>query len=268
MAEFAIRAIIVDGDDGAREHLRHLAQTQHDVDIVAEFADGHDAADALRSLTADVVFLDVDIPRLDGFGVLAEVGVDRMPPFVFTSVFTHAAVRAYETPAIDYLLKPFDDVRFDATLRRVRSRLAQRRTTVPATGPESEMHARLSTLIDQLERAGEHFPSAIAIRSGGEYAVVRVAEIDWIEADGNYVKVHVNQRPRLLTKTLSALERDVLDPGVFARVHRSTIVNTTKIAGVESGFHGELTLVLVDGTRVHCSRRFRKNLEARLYFTS
>jgi DNA-binding LytR/AlgR family response regulator len=136
-------------------------------------------------------------------------------------------------------------------------------------GFRAELDARLIGLLQHLQRpAPAHFPEAIAIRSGAQYVVVRVADIDWIEADGNYARLYVQKHPRLLTKSLATLEKDVLDPEVFVRVHRSAIVNTTKIAAVEPQLHGELTLVLRDGTRVQCSRRHRKRLEEKLYFTT
>jgi two-component system LytT family response regulator len=128
---------------------------------------------------------------------------------------------------------------------------------------------RLDALLEHLNSAESvRYPEAIAIKTGGQYLVIRVSSIDWIEADGNYAKLYVDKRPRILTKTLATLEKEVLDPNVFIRVHRSAIVNATKIAAVEPHFHGELTLVLHDGTHVQCSRRHRQKLEERLYFTT
>jgi two-component system, LytTR family, response regulator len=266
----AIRAIIVDDDPLARQRLRLLATAEPGLDIVGEYSDGREAVDALARGDVELVFLDVEMPRLDGFGVVSEVGVDRMPPVIFTSAYSEFAVRAFEAYALDYLLKPFDDARFAAAVARARERVDSLRAAVAAReAPELSLDPRLIGLLEHLRRpAGTSYPDAIAIRSGGQYVVVRVADIDWIEADGNYARVYVQQRARLLTKTLGTLEREVLDPHVFVRVHRSAIVNTTKIATVEPHAHGELTLVLHDGTRVECSRRFRKNLDDRLYFTT
>jgi two-component system LytT family response regulator len=247
--------MIVDDDPMARERLRSLAEREPGLQIVAECADGREAVEVLMSTDIDLVFLDVEMPRLDGFGVVAEIGPDRMPAVIFTSAYSEFAVRAFEAYAIDYLLKPFDDARFSAAVTRARSRAA--------------LDPRLLGLLEHLRApAAVKYPEAIAIRAGGEYVVVRTADIDWIEADGNYSKLHVGKRSRLLTKTLAALEKEVLDPDVFVRVHRSSIVNTTKISTVEPLFHGELTLVLQDGTRVPCSRRFRRKLEAKVYFTT
>jgi two-component system LytT family response regulator len=264
-----LRAIIVDDDPRARERLRQLASRESTLEIVAECVDGLDAVGALRGSEVDLVFLDVDMPRLDGFGVVAEIGADRMPPIIFTSAYSQYAVRAFEAYALDYLLKPFDDARFAMAVARARVEVEARRLSAAAYTSASMLEPRLLALLEHL-KSGAHttYPEALAIRVSGEYVVVRVADIDWIEADGNYAKLYIDRRPRLITKTLTALEKDVLNPEVFVRVHRSAIVNTTKIAAAEPLFHGELSLVLRDGTRVQCSRRFRKRLEARLYFTS
>src|SRR5688572_880787 len=204
------------------------------------------------------------MPRLDGFGVVELVGPEHMPAVVFTSAYAEFAVRAFEAYALDYLLKPFDDARFAAALARARQQVADRRTAAFAR-PD----ARLVGLADELRRPEPaRYPEALAIKSGTEYVVVRAADIDWIEADGNYAKVYVQKRPRLLAKSLTALEHEVLDPDRFLRVHRSAIVNLSRIVSVEPLSHGELTLVLQDGTRVDCSRRYRKRLEERLYFTT
>jgi two-component system LytT family response regulator len=270
MSSPAIRALIVDDDTLARQRLRELSEGEPDLEVVGECVDGRDAVDALASADVDLVFLDVEMPRLDGFGVIAEVGADRMPPVIFTSAYTQFAVRAFEAYALDYLLKPFDSTRFAAAVARARAEIALARgTRAREASADTALDARLLGLIEHLRqpRAPE-FPDALAIRTGGSYTVVRVAEIDWIEADGNYATLHVGRKPRLLAKSLTTLEKEVLDPAIFVRVHRSAIVNTTQIASVEPQFHGEYSLILRNGERVQCSRRFRKHLEAKLYFTT
>jgi two-component system LytT family response regulator len=268
-----IRVIVVDDDPFARQRLRLLADSEADVEIVRECVDGREAVEALSDERIDLVFLDVEMPRLDGFGVVREIGVNRMPPVIFTSAYSEFAVRAFEAYALDYLLKPFDDTRFAAAVARARTEISARRARTAAPVADSADSApldpRLLGLLDHLRRPVEvSYPEAIAIRAGGQYVVIRTADIDWIEADGNYARVYVDQKPRLLTKSLATLEKEVLDPDIFVRVHRSAIVNTTKITAAETLFHGELSLVLRDNTRVQCSRRFRKHLEERLYFTT
>jgi two-component system LytT family response regulator len=273
-----IRALVVEDDALARERLCSLVRTSGQLAIAGVCGDGRQAVDALAAGGVDLMFLDVEMPRLDGFGVIAEVGAERMPPVIFTSAFSEYAVRAFEAYALDYLLKPFDDERFAAAVERAVGEVEARRIAagagVSAAGGASGAGAapgnpRLAGLLEHLRNEGRPlYPEAIAIRAGEQYVVLKVQDIDWIEADGNYAKVYVQQRPRLLTKTLAKLEQEVLDPRAFVRVHRSAIVNVSRIAAVEPLSHGELSLVLKDGTRVPCSRRHRKDLEERLYFTA
>lgn len=264
MSDPRIRAVVVDDEPAARDRLRALLASHSDVTIVNECIDGQDAVDTLRSSPCDLVFLDVQMPRLDGFGVVASLGAERMPPAIFTSAYSDFAVRAFEAYALDYLLKPFDDRRLAQALNRARDEIVVRRAR-----PAPERDARLLGLLDHVSHGrGTPYPEAIAIKSGTQYVITRVADIDWIEADGNYAKLYVQRRPRVLTKTLATLEKDVLNPDVFLRVHRSAIVNITKVAAVEPDPHGDVTLVLHDGTRVQCSRRYRARLEEKVYFTS
>lgn len=263
----SMRVLIVDDSGPARERLRLLAEAVPDMIVVGECADGREAVDAIRRSELDLVFLDVDMPRLDGFGVVAEVGAARMPPLVFTSAYSEFAVRAFESYALDYLLKPFDDTRFLAAVARVRRQIDLHHTQDAERGAKCD--SRLLGLDDHLSGSQPAaYREAIAIRTGNQYEIIRVPDIDWIEAAGNYSKVYLSQRSRILTKTLGTLEREVLDPSVFIRVHRSAIVNSTKIASVETHFHGQLTLGLHNGAQVQCSRRFRHLLEQRVYFTT
>ena len=263
MSAAPIRAILVDDEPPARQHLTRLLKAHPDVTIVGECSTGAEAIATLRSMPVDLVFLDVQMPVMDGFGVIAAIGPDKMPPIIFNSAYSEFAVRAFEAYAVDYLLKPFDAARLGVAMDRAREQLAARATS------GAEPDERLKGLLAHVEGPEtDRYPDAIAIKTGAHYVVTRVADIDWIEADGNYARVHIQKRPRLLTKSLATLEKDVLDPDVFVRVHRSSIVNAQKIATVEPDVHGDLTLVLRDGTQVQCSRRYRKQLEGKLYFTS
>jgi two-component system, LytTR family, response regulator len=249
-----LRAIIVDDDASARERLHTLLAQFGHVSILRECDGGKSAVAALRSERLDLVFLDVEMPDLDGFGVITEVGAAQMPAIIFTSAYSEYAVRAFEAYALDYLLKPFDAARLAAAIGRVSAR-----------GADPRVAGLLAHLEQQL---WDKHPQSIAIKAGDEYVVTPLADVDWIEADGNYVKVWVNKRARLMTKTLMTLEREVLDPEIFVRVHRSAIVNTSRIASVEASHHGDMTLVLRDGSHVPCSRRYRERLERRIYFSS
>lgn len=266
MTSTPIRVLIVDDEAHARERVRQLLADQPDVTVVGECASGRDAVELLGTTAVDLVLLDVQMPDLDGFGVVNAIGIARMPPVIFVSAFSEFAVRAFEAYAVDYILKPFDDARFDTALDRARDELSDRRLRSHGSHGDDE---RLSGLLEYVGRAPQKaYPDAIAIKTGDTYVVTRMADIDWAEADGSYVKVHVQRRTRLLKRSLTSLEEDLLDPDTFMRVHRSAIVNMTKIASVEPMFHGELSLVLQDGSRVPCSRRFRKRLESKLFFTS
>lgn len=256
-----IRVLIVDDEDVAREHLRALLARHPDMVIAGECRGGREAVATLTEKRIDLVFLDVQMADLDGFGVVAAVGAERMPPVIFVSGYSEFAVRAFEAYALDYLLKPIDRARFDKALDRARQEI----------GPQHhESHdARIEGLLDHVtHEPATSYPESIAIKTGTQYVITRVEDIEWIEADGAYSKIYVQKRPRLLTKSIGTLEKEVLDPSIFVRVHRSAIVNARKIAAVEPLFHGELSLILKDGSRVQCSRRFRKRLDGRVYFTA
>jgi two-component system LytT family response regulator len=169
------------------------------------------------------------------------------------------ALRAFEACALDYLLKPFDEERFGRTLGRAR---AAARARQPAGDP------RLDALVQLLRApARPEYPQLLAVKSGDQYRFVEVGDIDWIEADGNYIRLHVGTQERLVHKTLQEMEEHLLDPARFVRIHRSTIVNLSRIATVEPLFHRELSVALKDGTRLVCSRRYRPRLQERVYFT-
>ncbi len=278
-----LRVLIVDDDAGARRRAREVLDASPDVQIVGECGDGESAVALIGAARPDLVLLDVQMPGLDGFGVVGRVGAEAMPPVIFTSAYSEFAVRAFEACAIDYVLKPFDAGRLLQALERVRRELAVRRdragdrTSAGAAAPAPELprgdalaaDPRMQLLLELVANPGRpRYPDALAIRAGAQYAVVRVADVDWIEADGNYSRVYVQKRPRLVSKSLATLEREVLDPSRFVRVHRSTIVNLSRVAVVDPGDHGDVDLVLHDGTRVACSRRYRERLEQRLYFTT
>ena len=263
MRSAPINALLVDDDEPARERVRSLLATHGDVVIAGECRDGREAVRAISASPIDLVFLDVEMPNLDGFGVLAEIGAGRMPSVIFISAYSTYAIRAFEAYALDYLLKPFDEPRFVAALDRARAQVDARRR---AASPDDPRLLGLLGYVQQWQPSS--YPEAMAIRAGDQYVVIRVEDIDWIEADGNYARLHSGGRSRLLTKTLAVLEADVLDPSVFVRVHRSAIVNAAKISAVEPGFHGDMTLIMTDGARVPCSRRHRKHLGEKVYFTT
>jgi two-component system LytT family response regulator len=255
----AIRTLVVDDDALSRQRIRAFLEREADIEVVGECADGAEAIPRIRAERPDLVFLDVQMPGVDGFGVVEAIGAERMPVTVFASAYVEFALRAFEAYALDYLLKPFDEERFGRALARAREAALSRRTT---------HDPRLDALVRFLQApARPEYPQLMAIKSGDQYRFVEVADIDWIEADGNYIRLHLGKQERLVHKSLQEMEEHLLDPAKFVRIHRSTIVNLSRIASVEPLFHRELSVALKDGTRLVCSRRYRPRLQERVYFT-
>lgn len=254
-----IRTLVVDDDPLSRTRIRAFLEREDDVEVIGECADGAEAIPLIRADPPDLVFLDVQMPGVDGFGVVEAIGAERMPVTVFASAYVEFALRAFEAYALDYLLKPFDDERFQRTLARAREATRVRR---PTRDP------RLDALVQFLQAPSRpEYPQLLAVKSGDQYRFVEVGDIDWIEADGNYIRLHTGKHDRLVHKTLTEMEEHLLDPAKFVRIHRSTIVNLSRIASVEPLFNRELSVALKDGTRLVCSRRYRPRLQERVYFT-
>jgi two-component system LytT family response regulator len=246
-----VRALIVDDEPLARERLRDLLSEDSDVEVVGECADGREAVEAIGNLAPDLVFLDVQMPSLDGFGVVEAITPERMPMTVFVTAFDRYALKAFEVHAQDYLLKPYDQDRFDIALRRAKARLSQR--------VESDMREKLLALIADAKPAPAPALDRIAIKSGGSVYFLRTEEIDWIEAAGNYSRLHVGKKAHLLRETMTALESK-LDSKRFVRIHRSTIVNLERIRELQPYFHGDYVVLLHDGTQLTLSRNYRPKL--------
>jgi two-component system LytT family response regulator len=254
-----IRTLVVDDDAASRQRIRALLEREPDIAVIGECVDGAEAIPRIRAEAPELVFLDVQMPQVDGFGVVEAIGPAKMPVTVFASAYVEFALRAFEACALDYLLKPFDEERFARALDRAREAARARRG---AADP------RLDALMQFIQNPGRaEYPQLLAVKTGDQYRFVEVADIDWIEADGNYIKLHVGKTERLVHKTLTEMEERLLDPARFVRIHRSTIVNLSRIALVDPLFHGELSVALKDGTRLVCSRRFRPKLQERVYFT-
>jgi two-component system, LytTR family, response regulator len=253
-----LRALIVDDEAVARRRIRRLLQREPDVTVVAEAADGRTAVQVIREQSPDVVFLDVQMPELDGFGVVAELG-HHPPTIVFVTAYDEYALRAFEVHALDYLLKPFDKTRFAAALERGKAqvRLGQ------SGGMEQRLMAFLRTVEDHRPSPRQPLPERLVVKSAGRVSFVRVEELDWIEAAGNYVRLHVAKEDHLLRETLSGLEAK-LDPRRFVRIHRSTIVNIDRIRQLQPAFHGDYVVQLHDGTELTLSRSCRDKLEEAL----
>jgi two-component system LytT family response regulator len=244
-----IRALVVDDEPLARRGICARLERAGGVEVVAECVNGGEAVSAIRNLSPDLVFLDVQMPGLDGFGVVESIGPNEMPPVVFVTAYDAHALRAFDVHALDYLLKPIDDERFDTTVERARRRITERE--------ESAVGRRLAAALAELR------DSRILIKDRGRVVILNEADVDWVEAEGDYVRVHAGGRGHLLRETMSAMA-DRLDPTRFARIHRSTIVNVSRIKKLEPHPNREYTVVLNDGTRLKLSRGYRDALRGHL----
>jgi two-component system LytT family response regulator len=249
-----IQALIVDDERLARKRIRSLLKNERDVEVVGECADGAEALAAIRKQSPDLVFLDVQMPEMDGFQVLQEVGGDRMPAVVFVTAYDKYALRAFEVHALDYLLKPFDEDRFGEALRRAKEQVLG--------GSNGELHGRLIALIEHL-RSGERYVDRLLVKASGRVLFLKTEDIDWIEAAGNYVRLHVGKESHLLRETMNTIETR-LDPAHFLRIHRSTIVNLDRIKEMQPWFSGEYVVLLKDGTELRLSRGYRDKFDERL----
>jgi len=250
-----IRTVIVDDEPLARERMRSLLDTEEDVEIVGEAKDGVEAVETILGQSPDLVFLDVQMPKLDGFEVIQTVGAERMPPVVFVTAYDQHALRAFEVQALDYLLKPFDSERFQGALRRVRRQIDSRET--------GDIGQRLLALVRDLRPASQARTDRLVVKSGGRLYFLRADEIDWIEAAGNYVRLHVGAEGHLLRETMNSIESR-LNPEIFFRIHRSHIVNIERIKELQPWFNGEYVVILRNGTRLTLSRGYREKLQERL----
>ncbi len=248
-----IKAVIVDDEPLARERLATLLKSESDVEVVAECQDGHEAVATIERLHPDLVFLDVQMPEVSGFDVIEAVGTDRMPLVIFVTAYDQHALRAFDVRALDYLLKPFDRARFAESLARARRRLEN--------DEGRDIGRRLLAAVTDLRetaRASDRF----VVKSGGRVFFLRQDEIDWIEAAGNYARLHVGPDTHLVRETMQAIEAR-LDHAKFVRIHRSTILRLECMRELQPWFNGEYVVILRDNTRLRLSRGYREKLEER-----
>ena len=245
-----IRTIIVEDEPLARERLHDLLVADPDIDLCAECGDGRSAVEKVHELEPDLLFLDIQMPELDGFGVLAELSMDKLPAVVFVTAYDQFALKAFEVHAVDYLLKPFDRERFRAALQRAKDRIGLQQSTPAGEG--------LRALIADLRPETKSLQK-IAIKSAGRVTFVKVEDLDWIEAADNYVSIHSGTASHLLRETLTALSMR-LPPEKFVRISRSCIVNLDRVKELQPLFHGEYCVFLNDGTKLTMSRNYRSAL--------
>lgn len=246
-----IRAVLVDDEPVAREYLRSLIAAHNDFEVVAECRNGIEGQASIEEHRPDVVFLDVQMPGVDGLELLGKL-TPPLPNIVFVTAYDDYASHAFDLHALDYLLKPYDRDRFDQTIERVRAHLEREETAAV----NRRLQALLASIDDERRPV---YLERLAIKEREERILVRAEDIDWIAAESNYLRIHVGSQQHLIRYTLGRLERE-LDPARFARIHRSTIVNLDRVKSLSPIGHGDYRIHLRDGQELTLSRRYRELL--------
>jgi two-component system, LytTR family, response regulator len=248
--ERKIKVIVVDDEPLARAKLKDMLKRHTDFQLIGECKNGLEAVEAISSQEPDLVFLDIEMPHLSGVEVVRTIGIDRMPLTVFVTAFGDFAVEAFEVQALDYLLKPFDDERFNRALLRVRESLAG----VSRSDYEGELREFLTRMNQRTP-----YTQRFLVKRLSEYLFIRASEIDWVQSADNYVTLHVGKQKYMLRETLSSIE-ERLDPQQFLRIRASAIVNLERVAAIRPWSSTEFQFVLQDGTTIVSSRRYRNHL--------
>lgn len=255
MAEASrIRMLIVDDEPLAREKIRAFVAGDAELEIIGECTNGSEALAALQTHAPDLLLLDVQMPEAGGFEVLEALQGTRLPLVIFVTAYHQYAVRAFEVHAFDYLLKPFDRERFTAAITRAKAQIR--------SDQNGHLDQRILALLEEI-KAKPKYLERLIVKSGGRVFFLDTNEIDWIEAEGNYVNVHTAKKSYLLRETISSLELR-LDPRRLIRIHRSTIVNLSRIQELQTWTHGEYHVILYNGTQLTLSRNYRDNLQGAL----
>jgi two-component system LytT family response regulator len=246
-----IRTLIVDDEPLAREWVRNGLQEESDVEIVAECGDGFEAVKAVSELKPNLMILDVQMPGLDGFGVLASLEPPDLPAVIFVTAFDRYALKAFEAHAVDYLMKPFSSERLHEAVERARAEIDR--------SSSRDLRAALNALLEDIQRE-RAYPEWLLIKKDDRSVFLRVADIDWIESSRNNVRLHVGKEIYVFHETTSGIEAK-LDPKKFFRIHRSTIVNIEKIREMHPWFNGDYAVTLKDGTKLTLSSTYRERLK-------
>jgi two-component system LytT family response regulator len=274
----SIRVLVTDDEPIARRRIRRFLRAESNVEVIGEASNGREAIEAIRQHNPDLVFLDVQMPDVDGFGVVQALGAEQMPAVIFVTAYDEYALKAFEVNALDYLLKPFDAERFKSAFQRAREHID--RVTTAQAG------RRLKTLLEQvlqddkvdvnmatqalLGASGTHaapkngYLDRLMVKSDGRVFFVKVADVDWFEASGNYVRVHVGKTSHLIRETMNGIESS-LNPQMFARIHRAVIVNLDRIKELQPWFAGDYVVILRDGRQLKLSRTYREQLQSRMH---
>jgi two-component system LytT family response regulator len=250
MKEAKIRALIADDEPLARKFIRRILKQDHEVEIVGECSNGKETVAMIQKQRPEVVFLDIQMPEMDGFKVLETLGLEHLPEIVFTTAYESYAIRAFELHAVDYLLKPFDQVRFKAAVKHVKERVHSQHL--------EDGRLQIGALLESIKAQPAHLDRVI-IKADGRISFLNTREIDWVEADDKYVHLHTRDGARMVRQTLSGLETE-LDPKKFVRIHRSAIVNIERIKELQPLFNGEHSVLLENGAKLTLSRNYKSKL--------
>lgn len=271
LPEGSLSVAVVDDEPLGRERIRALLADEPDVNLIGEYSAGEEAVAGSADSPPDVIFLDVEMPGLDGFGVVQllqqVVAPDQFPVIVFVTAYDRYALRAFEVSAVDYLLKPFDRARFSDALARARARVRERRVAGSVgDAATAELLRQIGQLRAQQDAAHSERMRAEArfvVRSASKLFFVRAADVDWISGEGNYARLHTGAKTHLVRETLKSVEAR-LSPRQFVRVHRSAIINVDRVAELQPHAHGEYRVTMKDGAQLTSSRAHSANLRSLL----
>jgi two-component system LytT family response regulator len=251
-----IRTLIADDEPAARDSIQILISKRSDIEIVGICKDGKETAETILDLKPDLVFLDIQMPAMDGFEILEAIKDDLLPVIVFVTAFDQYALKAFEMSAVDYLLKPYSDERFVQSLDKAKQWIASRNA-------HSQIE-RIENLLTALQNSSSSYLKKLVVKNQGKITFIPVSTILSIESEGNFVKVHTQEGQKLASYTFKQLEA-ILDPKVFTRIHKSYMVNLDFIESIEPYFHGDYHLVLTDGSKIKLSRNYKDSLDLILH---
>ena len=245
------KVLIVDDEPLARQRILDLLKDEDDLEVVGQARNGQEAVEKIDAEKPDLVFLDVQMPEVDGFGVIRALGAENMPHVIFVTAYDQYALQAFEVNALDYLLKPFDQERFHVALSRARAQLSQKK--------DDALSSQIRRLLEDV-KPEDGTVDRLIIKSEGRIFFIKTGDIDWVEAAGNYVTLHVGGEAYLMRETMAGME-EKLDPKQFIRIHRSHIVNIESIKEIKPWFNGEYHVDLKDGMQLTLSRKYRQNFK-------
>lgn len=251
MTESKIRVCIIDDEPIACRRIQRLLKDDGEIEIIRICNDGEEAVEAIQQFHPDLIFLDVQMPGMDGFEVLTSLNPESMPHVIFVTAFDRYAIKAFEVHALDYLLKPFDRKRFEQAVQRSKGQIYQTQ--------ERSNNSELVALLKEMKNQSQHL-ERLVVKSQGRVFFLKTDEIDWIEAQGKHVSIHVGKETHLVREAMNSLETE-LDPKKFARIHKSTIVNIDRIKQLQPLVHGDFRVILRDSTVLTISRRYRQKID-------